>query len=211
MTVPVHENGVPGPDQCLNHDLVRRGGAVGDEKGPLRTKGPCRLILCLLQRTVGLQQGVQASLCGRGFREKDVGAIELAHILDPVGFVDGIPSGDGQSVKHARGLAAVFFQGREKGGFEAILNPLKNGKVNVQIVALIVEDSLKDTGRLQGNLFRRYFGDQILIQLGSKLVDGLAEGGLPIHGFAVPVLVFPAHVMPQGLQRRGGFDFEPVP
>src|SRR5699024_1738653 len=125
--------------------LVGRGGAVGDKKGLVRTEGPRRVLLCLLDRAVGLQQRVQAARGGGAFRPEDVDAVEIDNMPGPVRAGDRLAAGYGQGVKHAGGPAAVIAQGIEKWCAVALVNGPQDGLVLLDVVGFAVEDAVEET------------------------------------------------------------------
>ena len=79
------------------------------KKARLRAEGARRLLLRLLDVAGRLQQAVEAAGGGRGLGEEEVGAVELAHVADPVRA--GTRTCRARSAAHGtcRSAAAAYF------------------------------------------------------------------------------------------------------
>ncbi len=94
VAVAVDDRDVTRREQRLDCHLVRRRGAVGHEEDTIRAKRTRRLVLRFLDVAGRLQQAVQAAGRRAAFSQKQIQAIELAHVADPVRLEDGLSARD---------------------------------------------------------------------------------------------------------------------
>jgi hypothetical protein len=131
VAVAVDQDDVARRQKRLVDDLVRRGGAVGDEEAAIAAERPCRLVLRDLDVAGGLQEAVEASR-GRGrFGEEQVRPVELAHVPDPVRLEDGLAARQRQRVESADRPGRVLLEIVEERRVVAILDAVEDREVDL--------------------------------------------------------------------------------
>src|SRR4030095_6797471 len=85
MAIGIDQNDVAGANQRLHRDLVGSRSAVGAKKEALTTKAPRRFVLGDLDVAGRLEERIQAARCGRGFREENIGTVEMAEVANHMG------------------------------------------------------------------------------------------------------------------------------
>ena len=182
VAVAVDQEDVAGLDQRLQHDLVGGRGAVGDEVGALRAEGARGQLLRLLDRAGRLQQRVEPARGRRGLGQEDVHPVELAHVLDPVGFGDRLAAADRHGVEHAGRLAAVLLERGEERRLVAGVDAAQDVQVQLEEVLLLVEHPQAVGRRAPGHLLDRDVGHDVDAQLGPQAADHLAQQDAAIGG-----------------------------
>ena len=119
-----------------------------------------------------LQQAVEPAGGRRRFGQEDVGAVELAHVADPVRMEHRLSAGDRQRVEGADGPLAVVEQVREIRRAIAVADAVHDAEMDLQRL-LDVEEDAPDRGRL---FARREgldgaVGDQVDVELGAEVLD----------------------------------------
>ena len=177
VAVAVHQHDVAGLHQGLHDDLVAGRGAVGGEEGAACPEGTGGQLLRLLDRPVGFQERVEAARGGRGLGQEDVHAIELAHVLDPMGLADRLAARDRHGVEHARRLLAEGLERREERRLIAGVDAAQDVEMQLHIVFLIVEDAPAGGADLAGDILDRLVGHQVDVELRAQLRQQMDERG----------------------------------
>src|SRR5882762_9593130 len=99
MAVAVNQHDVSWREQRLLHHLVRSGRSVGHEKHVVCATSSSSLLLRNLDGPRWFQKAVKTPGGGRGFRQKQVQSIKLAHVANPIGFEDRFPPCNRQRVE----------------------------------------------------------------------------------------------------------------
>ena len=203
VTVAVDQNDVARAYQRLHHDLVAGRGAVGGEEGLLGAEGACRQFLRFLDRPVRLEQAIEPARGRRGLGQEDVGAVEGAHVLDPVRARDRLAAADRHGVEDAGRLLGILLERGEKRRLLARGDPTKDVQVQFQKILLVVEHPAAAAEVAPGDVLDRAVGDQIGVQLRADPGDQAAElGAVFARGQRVEILVTdPVEVFGQDRQR----------
>ena len=185
VAVAVDENDVAGPAQRLVHDLVRGGGAVGDEVAAVAAERARRLVLRHLDVAGGLEQAVEAAGGGRALGEEEVRAVELAHVANPVGLEDRLAARHRQGVEGADRTLRVFLEVVEVRRAVAVGDSVHDGKVDLEHLVHAVEHAAQRR-RIVGGGQRRDLavGAEVHVELGTHRAHGAREQrGKPAFAF----------------------------
>ncbi len=175
VTIPIHQNDIVRLHQRLNHNLVTGRCAIGGKKRLPCAKRTRRRFLRMLDRTMGIQQRIQSTRCGRGFRQEDVHPIKVAHILDPMGLGNGFPTADRHGMKHTGRLLGIFLQGGKERRLIARVDPAQDVQMQLHIVFLIIEDPAAILTDPPCNILHGLIRDHIDIQFRTQLPDGIGQ------------------------------------
>ncbi len=129
VAVTIDDDDVARLADRLDDDLVRRRRAVGPEERALGAKRARRHVLSLLDVAGRLEQAVEPTGGRRRFGEEDVGAVEVAHVADPVGPEHGLAARDRQRVEGADRARRVFLQVVEVRRLVAIVDAVHDRQV----------------------------------------------------------------------------------
>ncbi|HEV2169422.1 MAG TPA: hypothetical protein VGR40_00665, partial [Candidatus Binatus sp.] len=166
MAIAVDDCDVARPEQRLHRHLVRSRGAVGHEENLVGAKGARGFFLRFFDIAGRLQQAVEAAGGRAALGQEQVGAIELAHIANPVRPEDRLAARDRQRVERPDRALGVFLQIVEEWGFVAVLHAFQNGEVQLEQLFHRVEDASNDVGfRIAGELLHVPVRDHVDIEL----------------------------------------------
>ena len=167
VAVAVDQHDVARAAHRLVHDLVGGRRAVGDEERVVAAEGARRLVLRHLDVAGGLEQAVQAARRGRGLGEEQVGAVELAHVADPVRLEDRLAARDRQCVEGADRALRVLLQVVEVRRAVAVLQAVEDREVHLERLLERVEHAA-DARRVvrAGELADVTIGDHVDVELG---------------------------------------------
>ena len=180
VAVAVDDDDVARLAHRLHHDLVRGRGAVGAQVGALGAERPRHRFLRALDGAGGLEQAVEAAGGGGGFREQDVGAVELAHVADPVGREHRLAARDRQRMEGADRTLRILLQVVEVRRLVAVLEAVEDRQVQFHRFFDVVEQAPDRLGFVaRGQQLRCAVGEQVEIELGTQVVDGLAPASSP--------------------------------
>ena len=161
MAIAIDQDDIARPDQCLHHDLVRGRCPIGDKVSAFSAKRACRQLLGFLDWPMRLQQRIEPTRCRRGFRKKNIHAVKLHHILDPVRFGHRFAARNRHRVKYAGWLAAVFAQRGKKGRLVTLLDAAQDIQVQVEVIFLLVKNTLELLRHVTGDILDRGIGNQV--------------------------------------------------
>jgi hypothetical protein len=166
----------PGATMRLVDHLVRGRGAVGHEEHVVGPEGARRHVLRFLDVAGRLQQAVEAAGGGRGLREEEVQAVELAHVADPVGLEDRLAARDRQRVEGADRPHRVFLEVVEERRAEAVRHALEHREVQLQQLLDRVEDAADAVGaRIAGDALHVAVGQEVDVEFGAQLLQPAAS------------------------------------
>ena len=127
----------------------------------------------MLDIALGLEQAVQPPRGGRRLCQKQITAIKLGHILDPVRLEDRFASRNRQRMEGADGPLRITLQIVKKRGFVALANAFQNGQVQLnRLFHRIQHTAHMGRAWVAGNVLRLAVRHQINVQLRPVLVDG---------------------------------------
>ena len=176
VAVAVDDRDVAGRQQRLHGHLVRRRRAVGDEEDVVGAEGARRHLLRLLDVAGRLQQAVEAARGGAAFGQEQGGAVELAHVADPVGLENRLAARDRQRMEGADRPLRVFLQVVEERRVVAILHALEDGEVQFEQLLDRIEDAAHGVRlRISGDLLDLPVGHKIEIELRPHALEHLRQ------------------------------------
>ena len=146
--------------------------------GPLGSEGPRAEVLRLLDVAGGLQQAVEPARGRGGLRQEQVGAVELAHVADPVRAEDGLAAGDGEGVEGADGPLRVLLQVAEVRRLVAVADAVQDGEVDLHQLLDLMEHS-PDGGHFLAprEMLHGAVGEEVHVELGAVALDDPRERG----------------------------------
>ena len=147
VAVAVGDDDVAGLEQRLVDHLVRGRRAVGHEEHAVGAEGARGRVLRLLDVARRLEQAVQPARRRRRLREEQVGAVELAHVADPVRLEDRLAARHRQRVEGADRLLRVLLQVVEERRLVALGDAGEDREVDLERLLDLVEDAAEPGGR----------------------------------------------------------------
>ena len=176
VAVAIGDDDVAGFEQRLVDHLVGGRGAVGDEEHAVGAEGARGRVLRLLDVARRLEQAVQSTGRRRRFREEQVGAVELAHVADPVRLEDRLAARDGQRVERADRTLRILLQVVEERGLVAVLDAVEDREVDLHRLLDLVEDAAKaGRRRVREDRVGLPVGEQDDVQVGAEALHQLGQ------------------------------------
>ena len=127
---------------------------------------------------LGLQQAVEPARCARRFGQKHVGAVEMAHVPDPVRLENRLAAGDRQGMECADRAPAEFLQIRKMRRLVAIADTVEDAQMQfVELLHVVENPADMRRGGLSGEFFHTLVGHQEQVQLRPDAVDDIGQRG----------------------------------